>query len=97
MAVYMIIEITIKDKILYSEYIEKVYGIVSRHGGKYIIRGGDITPISNNWSPERIIIIEFQDREQYLRCFQSPEYLQIAPLREQSTMSKAILVEGHNG
>ena len=94
MAVYMIIEIAIKDVDLYSEYIEKVYDIVTHHGGKYLARGGAVTPVSNNWNPERIIVIEFQDREQHRRCFQSPEYLRIAALREQSTVSRAILVEG---
>ncbi len=97
MPVYLVIEIAIKDESLYSEYIEKVYDIVTRHGGRYLVRGGEATPVSNNWNPERIIVIEFRDKEQFRSCFQSPEYLQIAPLREKSTVSKAILLEGFSG
>ncbi len=97
MSVYLIIEIAVKDQSLYSEYIEKVYDVVRRHGGKYLVRGGEVTPVSNNWNPERIIVIEFQNKELFRRCFQSPEYIQIAPLRDKSTVSKAILLEGHAG
>jgi uncharacterized protein (DUF1330 family) len=94
MALYLIIEIEIKDQECYLEYVNKVYSIVTKYGGKYLARGGDITPISNSWNPERIIIIEFQNKKQMQKCFQSSEYLAIAPLREKSTMSRAIAVEG---
>ena len=69
----MIIEIEIKNKELYSKYVENVYDITTKYGGKYLARGGTITPISNNWNPERIIIIEFQNKEQMQKCFQAPE------------------------
>ena len=94
MTIYLIIEIGIKDKKLYDEYVEKVFSVVTKHGGKYLVRGGPITTITNNWEPERIVIIEFQNKKQVQQCFQSSEYLEIAPLREASTTSKAIIVEG---
>jgi uncharacterized protein (DUF1330 family) len=50
---------------------------------------------STNWIPDRLIIIEFQNKKQVKDCFQSSEYLKLAPLREKSTLSKTILVEGY--
>jgi uncharacterized protein (DUF1330 family) len=95
MAVYLIIEIQIKNRTLYSQYVEKVPEIIEKYGGRYLVRGGKVTPfLSGNWNPERIILIEFDSAEQIKNCFQSPEYLELAPLREQSTISKAIIVEG---
>ena len=90
----MIIETKIKNSDLYLEYIQKVQDIVTTYGGKYLVRGGRITPITNNWNPERIVIVEFKNKGQMQKCFQSPEYLEIAPLREKSTISKAIMIEG---
>jgi uncharacterized protein (DUF1330 family) len=90
----MILDVEIKNKEVYSEYIDKVYGIVTKHGGRYLVRGGKITPVSSNWNPERIIVIEFQDKQQIQECFQSKEYLDIAYLREQSSVAKAVVVEG---
>lgn len=91
--VYMIAEIKIIDRELYSQYVEKVPEIVKKYGGHYLARGGKITPMSGDWNPERIIIVEFENIEQLKKCFNSPEYLEIAPFREQSTTGKSIIVE----
>jgi uncharacterized protein (DUF1330 family) len=94
MPVYLIIEITITDPEMYSRYVGKVFDIVSGYGGRYLARGGKITPLSGNWQPQRIILIEFDTAEQVEKCFGSAEYLELAPLREQSTTSRAIIVDG---
>ncbi len=94
MSVYMIIEIEIKNKQLYSKYVEKVPKVIEKYGGRYLIRGGKVTPLFGNWNPERIILIEFKSVEMVQNCFKSSEYLELAPLREQSTITKAIIVEG---
>ncbi len=94
MSVYMIVEITVKNSELYSGYVEQVPQIVDRYGGRYLIRGGKVISLSSNWNPERIILLEFETVEQLRKCFESQEYLEIAPLREQSTISKSIVVEG---
>ena len=93
--VYMIIEIQIKNEELYSEYVEKVPEIVKEYGGRYLARGGKIIPLSGNWNPERMVVLEFETMEQLQKCFNSPEYLELAPLREQSTIGKAIVVDGY--
>jgi len=94
MAVYLIIEITVKNPELYSKYVERVPEVVEKHGGRYLVRGGRVTPVSQTWHPERIIVVEFPGVEDVRRCFASPEYRELAPLREQATVSKAIVVEG---
>lgn len=92
--VYMIIEIEIKDNESYSKYLKKVPPIVKKYGGRYLARGGEITSITGNWNPERIILIEFKSMKRLRECFQSVEYSEIAPLRKKSTTSKAIVVNG---
>ena len=94
MSVYMIIEIKVIDEEMYAEYVEKVPEIVRKYGGRYVVRGGKITPLSGDWNPERIVILEFADIEQLRKCFGSPEYLEIAPIRERSVVGKSIIVEG---
>jgi len=94
MACYLIIEIKVLDSDLYSQYVQKVPEVVSNYGGRYLARGGEVTPITGNWNPERVILIEFDSIDQVQRCFQSSEYLELAPLREKSTRSRAIIVQG---
>jgi uncharacterized protein (DUF1330 family) len=94
MAVYMIVEITVKDRDRYSKYVGQVARIVESFGGRYLARGGKITPMSGDWNPERVILIEFDTMDDWRKCFTSPEYLEIAPFRETSTVTRAIVLEG---
>jgi uncharacterized protein (DUF1330 family) len=92
---YMIVSIeNISDQERYGRYIQGVSSIVKQHGGRYIARGGDVTPFAGEWNPRRVIIIEFDSLEDAQECFNSPDYKQIAPLRETSTSTKALFVEG---
>jgi uncharacterized protein (DUF1330 family) len=96
MPVYLIIEIEITHPEVYSRYVAKVFDIVSAHAGRYLARRGKITPLTGNWQPQRMILIEFDSIAQVGKCFGSPEYLELAPLREQSTISRALIVEGYS-
>ncbi len=88
----MIIEVEVTDEKLYAEYVAKVPAVIANFGGKYLARG-PARPLSGNWKPERIIVIEFPSHEQLHNCFNSDEYRQIALLREQSAAGKSIVVE----
>jgi uncharacterized protein (DUF1330 family) len=94
MPVYLIIDIRATDRERYAEYVTAVEEIIAGHGGRYLVRGGKVTPLSGNWRPERLVVIEFESADRARRCFDSPEYREIAALREQSTSSRAIFVEG---
>lgn len=96
MPVYFIVEIKTKkeNKGIYSQYVEKVRSIVEKYQGRYLSRGGRITPVFGTWNPERIVIIEFPSPDNVMQWLHSPEYKEIAGLREASTITNAIMVEG---
>ena len=94
MSVYVVIEIKILNRDIYDQYIERVPSIVKKYGGRYLARGEQITMLSGDWHPERMILLEFDSEEKVRTWLASPEYAEIAPLRTQSTVSKAIIVEG---
>lgn len=97
MAVYFIVEIEVTDPAPYAEYVARVPAIIKEHGGRYLVRGGTVTPLAGDWRPERMIVVEFDSLDQVRRCLGSPEYRALAPLREKSTVTRAIVVEGCNG
>jgi uncharacterized protein (DUF1330 family) len=76
--------------------MEKVPATVRKYGGRYVVRGGAVTPLTGDWRPERIIVLEFPSAEQMQRWNLSPEYLGLAPLRVRSTKTRAIAVEGYS-
>ena len=95
MPVYMIVEpVEVKDQKMYGEYIQKVPAIVEKFGGTYLVRGGEATVVSGQWKPGRLIVIKFDSKERFHAWWNSPEYRAVAPLRERSTRTNAIVVEG---
>ena len=94
MPAYVIIDIAIHDEQTYMEYVRRVRPIVEKFGGRYLARGGKIIPMAGDWNPQRIVLIEFDSSQRVRECFGSPEYLAVAPFREQSTHTRAIIVEG---
>ena len=94
--VYVIAEVTINDQKTYADYADKAQDIVRKYGGKYLVRGGKVDPMAGAWDPQRLIVMKFSSREQMKKCFSSEEYLAIMPLRESSTISKAVIAEGYH-
>jgi uncharacterized protein (DUF1330 family) len=94
MSVYFIAEIKVHDPKPYAEYVSKVPALVAKYGGRYVVRGGDAATVIGTWNPGRIVVIEFESAERVRKWLSSPEYRAVAPFREQSTESRAIVVEG---
>jgi len=96
MAVFFIVNIEIPDKSdrnYYDEYIARVKPIVESYGGRYIVRSEHISLFAGNRKPDRVIIIEFDDRQRLDNCFASPEYASVKELRENSAKTEAYIVE----
>lgn len=95
MPVYMIVEAKeVMDKEKYGEYIRKVPQTIVKFGGKYLARGGQVTVVSGEWDPSRLIMVEFESMDKFRAWWNSPEYRAIAPLRECSTKTNAVVIEG---
>ena len=72
MPVYMVIESRRRDASLYDQYIQLVAPIVERYGGRYLVRGGKVTPLGSDWNPERVIILEFPAEANIRQWLASP-------------------------
>ncbi|MDR1739846.1 MAG: DUF1330 domain-containing protein [Bacteroidales bacterium] len=95
MPVFFIVHVEIPDhreRGSYDEYIAKVKPVVESHGGKYIIRSEHVSLWAGTHKPDRIIVIEFGNKEQMEKCFSSPEYTSVKGLRENSVKTNAFIV-----
>ena len=93
MSAYMLVEITVKDQALYDEYLEQIPAVIRKYKGHYVLRSSKITPASGGWRPDRIILMEFDTMSELKACFNSPEYKAFGPIREQSTVTRSIVIE----
>jgi uncharacterized protein (DUF1330 family) len=97
MYAYVLLEIEVVDREAYTEYLKLAPATVKQYGGRYLIRGGAVTPVEGDWNPARLVLLEFPTVEQAKRWLNSAEYQKIAPIRQRATKSRAVIVEGHEG
>jgi uncharacterized protein (DUF1330 family) len=82
------------DSCTYNEYCDKVPTVVDRFGGRYLARDMNPCHIAGDWSPSKVVIIEFPSKEMFDAWWNSPEYRELALLRERSAKVNAVLVMG---
>jgi uncharacterized protein (DUF1330 family) len=74
--------------------IRKMPAIVAEFGGEYLVRGGKAATLSGDWDPARVVIVDFESMEKFESLWTSPEYRAVAPLREWSAQTHAVVIEG---
>jgi uncharacterized protein (DUF1330 family) len=94
MAAYVIIDIEVTNPVGYEEYKRLAPPSLAQYGGKYIARGGRTETLEGDWSPNRLVILEFENSEQAKRWVNSPEYNQARALRHKYAKSKMVVMEG---
>jgi uncharacterized protein (DUF1330 family) len=94
MAAYVIVDIVVKDQKMYDEYKLLSPAIVAAYGGKYLARGGKTEVLEGDWTPNRLVILEFPSFEQANSWFNSPEYAHPKEMRQLSTRTNMVVLEG---
>ena len=94
MKAYLVLDFSIRDLEGFRPYIANVPAYIDKHGGKYIVRGAEPKTIEGDWSPERMVIIEFPTRQNAEQFLNDPEFQELAKIRHRTTISKLVLVDG---
>jgi uncharacterized protein (DUF1330 family) len=95
MAAYLIVDIArIHDEETYARYRSQVTAGLEAAGGRYLVRGGDVEVIEGTLRPGRLVIVRFDSIEAARQWWSSPEYEPLRKLREASTSSNMVLVQG---
>ena len=94
MSAYVIGEIEVTDPAAYEDYRKQVLAVVTKYGGKFLVRGGKVDSKEGGWAPKRIVVLEFPSMEQAQKWYHSPEYAPLIKLRQKASKGKLILLEG---
>jgi RNA polymerase sigma-70 factor, ECF subfamily len=94
MSAYLIVNIDVKDDTDYEEYKAKVPALVRKHGGEYLVRGGNFIVLEGDWKPNRLVLLRFPDIVAVQNLFNDPEYQPLKALRQRATESEIVGVEG---
>lgn len=94
MTAYVIVDINVTDPVRYEEYKKLAPAIVEMYGGKYIARGGKTETLEGDWLPSRLVILQFENMEQAKNWHASVEYSGPRSMRQESTISKMVVIDG---
>lgn len=94
MTAYVIVDINVHDPVRYEEYKKLAAPTVELYGGKYIARGGRTETLEGDWSPSRLVILQFDTLEQAKEWLNSPEYSGPRKIRHETATSSMVVIEG---
>ena len=94
----VIVTAEVRDEPLYAEIVKRAPEVVARHGGQYLVRGGNIEQVSGDWTTNWVVVIRFDSLDQARTFLDSPELSEILSeinnTRDELADLKIILVEG---
>jgi uncharacterized protein (DUF1330 family) len=94
MTAYVIVDINVTDPMRYEAYKRLAAPTVELYGGKYIARGGKTETLEGDWSPTRLVILQFENMEQAKSWLSSTEYSEARALRHETAISNMVVIEG---
>ena len=64
MPAYLIADVEVTDPAGYADYTRDIVATVDAFGGRYLVRGGKTEVLEGDWSPRRVVVIEFPSMAQ---------------------------------
>ena len=94
MAASVVGETDITDPEAYDRYKAASPGAVAAGGGRFLVRGGAMDILEGDWTPPRLVILEFEDLDAARRWYDSEIYRQARALREGAANLRMVAVQG---
>jgi uncharacterized protein (DUF1330 family) len=94
MPAYVVVQVSVRDADTYARYRDLAPPSISAYGGRYLARGGATTTLEGEWTPTRLVILEFPSAERARAWWDSPEYAEAKALRQSSAETEMVLIDG---
>lgn len=96
MPAYIIASIEVTNPEAYQSYSSQVEATLERHGGRFLVRGGNLQPLEGGgWFDPRLVIIEFPSVEAAHNWYESDDYQRILPIRQQNSRGRLVIANGY--
>ena len=91
---YVIGNINVTDPDAFEQYRGMVPATIAAYGGKYLVRGGVADVVEGDWTPNRLVVLEFESVERAREWYNSPEYTPAKAVRLKASTGDLLFVEG---
>jgi uncharacterized protein (DUF1330 family) len=94
MTAYLIIDLDIHDLEGFQEYRTQVAAFIEKHGGEYLVRGGDLEVMEGDWQWHRLVLFRFPNRQAIRNLLTDPDYMKLAAIRFRTARTRSVAVDG---
>ena len=94
MSAYIVSRVRILDAEAMQRYMKEAPATVAAFGGRYLVRGNDVRALEGEWEHERMVVVEFPDKQSALAWYESDAYRPLRELRQSSAEAVILLAEG---
>ncbi len=95
MPAYLVGGVDVSDPSWVEEYGPQVQTLVEKHGGRYLVRGGEMDVVEGTTPASRVmVVIEFPSLENARAWYNDPEYAPLIKLRQTGSEAEIVLVDG---
>lgn len=95
MSAFVIFDIDVHDPEAYEGYRRIGAPTVAAFGGRFLVRGGETETLEGDWSPKRVVVLEFESAERARAWYRSSSYQEAKRLREGAAHTIGILADGY--
>jgi uncharacterized protein (DUF1330 family) len=96
-AAYFVCTMTVHDPETYRKYTALTPATIARYGGKFLTRGDPVETIEGGPGfTERMVLIEFPDRETALAWYNDADYQSASQFRRLASKGRMILQVGRD-
>jgi uncharacterized protein (DUF1330 family) len=85
----------VHDRERFAEYSAQTSELVPAHGGRYLVRGGDVDPVEVSGQVGRVVVIEFPSFDAAKAYYHGDEYRRLTAIRQSAADADLLLVDGY--
>ena len=94
MPAYVIFDVEIRDPQRYQDFMSQVKPALAAAGARYLARGGAHKVYEGDWSPRRIVLLEFPSVAAWESFYYGPVYQGLKTIRDECSSARLVGVEG---
>lgn len=94
MSTYVIFDVEIRDMERYQAFMQGVKPALEAAGARYLARGGAHQVHEGDWTPRRIVLIEFPSMAAWEAIYNGPTYQGLKGIRDECSSARLVSVQG---
>jgi uncharacterized protein (DUF1330 family) len=94
MTAYLIVDLDVEDLSALDDYRRQASPILAKYGGRMLVRPVSAEVLEGDWTPKRLMVLEFETMEALDRWWTSEDYHPLKPLRQRVSKAGVVAVNG---